>query len=569
MMESSSPAAADRNRGIAQLNSDDVLLGRGPALSNYEGNLRFHALVDRRKGRYKATPSRKKKGEIAREVLDLIHERGGRFLKQNDRFTSVVDSEWFEVETAVSEEKIKQALREPEVARTKKSKGTKRKESSTDETSSILSSLESITSDGSASVMASALEATISNAGVAMESQAPILFQETVTPPSTFQGLAASVGESSVMDTLWSTPEYPLSAGSVASNAAVVSPPFALASSLLPLHPTLQAPNAAALPPVPPITPSSFPSSIEPRLLLFQSAPLAAPPQSIMTQSVLLNQVLRSQLETSPPNNGGQEILQALLHSANAAAEASHQQFVATNAMCSLMQNFARLQSNSQQAVGLNRNVTQGQSNDEMDIDEKEDRKPAAATNKATVPEERRLSDSSIDEELSAFLLSWLAMSDRPVVTEEQEALEFKMMTDTEKATWLSDVFGKMLEEFDDGPPDRKRQRLDLDRGFVAFLVNQMRLEIENIPEIERRALMDAQASTICRRDEFSDARLEKFLRCEGMNTKVRFARGKACVSLLLVTSLLCLLYYYSWRHSALLSIGRDVGKCSERTSIY
>jgi hypothetical protein len=59
-----------------------------------------------------------------------------------------------------------------------------------------------------------------------------------------------------------------------------------------------------------------------------------------------------------------------------------------------------------------------------------------------------------------------------------------------------------------------------LDRKSIEFLVHQMRLELERIPENEMRALVEAQ--TKCGEDEFSDARLERFLRCEGMNAKVR-----------------------------------------------
>ena len=93
------------------------------------------------------------------------------------------------------------------------------------------------------------------------------------------------------------------------------------------------------------------------------------------------------------------------------------------------------------------------------------------------------------------------------------------MMSDAEKADLLSDIFGRMLEI---DPPESKRQRVDLDKGFIVFLVNQMRIEIETIPESKKRAFMEAYASEKCSADEFSDARLERFLRCEGMNVKVQ-----------------------------------------------
>jgi hypothetical protein len=66
----------------------------------------------------------------------------------------------------------------------------------------------------------------------------------------------------------------------------------------------------------------------------------------------------------------------------------------------------------------------------------------------------------------------------------------------------------------------RKRARRDFDHETVEFLINQMRLEIERIPVDKKLALLIAQGK--CHEDEFSDARLERFLRCEGMNVKVR-----------------------------------------------
>jgi hypothetical protein len=66
-----------------------------------------------------------------------------------------------------------------------------------------------------------------------------------------------------------------------------------------------------------------------------------------------------------------------------------------------------------------------------------------------------------------------------------------------------------------------KRARKDLDVDSIAFLVRQMRSEIDSIPPDQEVALMEAQAK--CSHvEEFSDKRLERYLRYEGMNTKVR-----------------------------------------------
>ena len=123
---------------------------------------------------------------------------------------------------------------------------------------------------------------------------------------------------------------------------------------------------------------------------------------------------------------------------------------------------------------------------------------------------------ASTEEDLAAFLLTSLAVADRPVMTIEQEALEREGLTDEEKAAALVDTFGKMCES---DVPKKKRARKDLDPSSVAFLVRQMKCEIERIPINKKRALVEAQ--TKCNASEFSNSRLEKFLRCEGMNAKV------------------------------------------------
>lgn len=98
---------------ITEPNSSDVLLGRGPNFSKYEGNLRFHKLVNERKHEYNTSSTRPDKKRIAKEVVARVHASGGRFLKQADP-NDPLNEAWYEVEAPVSEEKAKQALREKE-----------------------------------------------------------------------------------------------------------------------------------------------------------------------------------------------------------------------------------------------------------------------------------------------------------------------------------------------------------------------------------------------------------------------------------------------------------------------
>jgi hypothetical protein len=108
---------------------------------------------------------------------------------------------------------------------------------------------------------------------------------------------------------------------------------------------------------------------------------------------------------------------------------------------------------------------------------------------------------------------------DRNGITKDEEAREKEMLTDEEKAKLLVDAFGNMC--LDEQAPQKKRAKQDLDPSSISFLVRQMKCEIERIPAHRKNALIEAQAK--CSPDEFSDARLEKFLRCEGMNAQVGY----------------------------------------------
>jgi hypothetical protein len=122
------------------------------------------------------------------------------------------------------------------------------------------------------------------------------------------------------------------------------------------------------------------------------------------------------------------------------------------------------------------------------------------------------------EDDMSEFLLPLFEINtDAPRFTEEQEKIEQANMTDEEKAAVLCDLFGKSCSVTSH---KAKRPKLDFDNSSIEFLVQQMRLELDQIPQHGKRALVEAQLK--CRAEEFSNARLERFLRCEGMNAKVR-----------------------------------------------
>ena len=116
------------------------------------------------------------------------------------------------------------------------------------------------------------------------------------------------------------------------------------------------------------------------------------------------------------------------------------------------------------------------------------------------------------------------ALEDRPRFTKEQEVLERATLTEEEKAAALSDLFGRYCAV---STHKNKRAKLDVGRKSIETLVQQMRMELEIIPQNEKQAMVEAQ--TKCREDEFSDAHLERFLRCEGMDAKVRLEVCMVC----------------------------------------
>lgn len=488
-------ASTSAKNAIRELNVNDVLCGRGPGLAFYEGNLRFRELCDDRRLQYISTNKRRVKRKIAKEVLDIVHSKGGRFLKQDEsgHARHCQGCVWHEIDEDVALEKAKQSLREirePYSASPKKHETIVSKDSS---------------ESGNADIMENIPE-RISSAGAVEQTQIP------VAPDHETQMPVTSVSETRVIpeDTTSTNDVDPLVDPSVSN----VSAPF---------------------PPMPDESTSTGPSILDPRLLLFQNTASFAPQERLpaMTPGTLMshlfhpNQLGSSGTESavsSTAEMSQQEIIQNLVHSANVAAAASHQRYVAENTMYALVQNLALLHTaqvsstttSSQQSPAAQTQSSSGNEclagKNNMEIDEEQN--------------ERRLSELSIDEELSAFLLSSLAVSDRPVVTEEQEEAELAALTDEEKASLYADTFGKMCEVYD--APLQKRARVDLDRAFIDFLVRQVRIEIDKIPMNDKMALVEARQSATCHSEEFSDRRLEQFLRCQGMDVRLaaqRFVR--------------------------------------------
>jgi hypothetical protein len=99
----------------------DVLLGRGAASINYVGNVLFREIVKERREQYLSTARRQTKDNIAREIIDVVNSRKGRFLR---KVVSVEEKnelgipEYLNAYVVVDKqkviEKVKQSLRDKE-----------------------------------------------------------------------------------------------------------------------------------------------------------------------------------------------------------------------------------------------------------------------------------------------------------------------------------------------------------------------------------------------------------------------------------------------------------------------
>ena len=84
---------------------NDVLLGRGGATNNHEGNCRYRTIVADFQNEY-LVARKKEKVVISRKIVAAVHANGGRFLKRDS------SGVWVEVPDKRATEKTSQALRE-------------------------------------------------------------------------------------------------------------------------------------------------------------------------------------------------------------------------------------------------------------------------------------------------------------------------------------------------------------------------------------------------------------------------------------------------------------------------
>ena len=103
---------------ITTLGPNDVLMGRGALSTDFEGNTRLRLLVQQRFEEYSRVSTRKDKSQIAREIIQQVRSRGGRFLQSAETLKDIDPSKlphnkaaWYAVyDEAVLIAKIKQMM---------------------------------------------------------------------------------------------------------------------------------------------------------------------------------------------------------------------------------------------------------------------------------------------------------------------------------------------------------------------------------------------------------------------------------------------------------------------------
>jgi hypothetical protein len=115
----------ERPNYITEVKSTDILCGRGHKIIQHQGNRDFRDLVSTRKAEYVKTGRYKIKDQIARQIVDEIASRNGRFLRKDSSLDEAKKlgvpkgvEAWVIAEDSISLEKTKQALRDKEPAKT-------------------------------------------------------------------------------------------------------------------------------------------------------------------------------------------------------------------------------------------------------------------------------------------------------------------------------------------------------------------------------------------------------------------------------------------------------------------
>ena len=466
------------------------------------------------------------KQRLGQEILDEIHQRGGRFLKLVD--PSISSTTYFEVSGEVARAKIKQALREH--------RNEKWWTEYDDETETV--------ADGKKARDRStrALPAKKRHPVITNNKDWSSIVTSGGQVPQNFAGLSMDATSSPS----WSVNNVsPSLGGTEGKLAAVVTPPHAGGIRGVPTSPTaLPSALSLTLSSVPlgsdglslailsPLVPtvvsidSTNRSTVDKRLHLFRDPYLNLQGQTsfpLSSQPILAVPSFPFTASPSPWDccgTMGQGFWQNIDNARKSSIVRSHKHSDEDELIDSTLRDFSAMQTSHDGSERVN----QGRQNvvpfssapAEKAPEGYQDQETCKAIESRIMSRHSSAASLTTEEDIAAFLLSSLTLVNRPVVTEEQEAMERASLTTKEKAEVISDALGLSAVR---SSHKSKRARTTLDRKSTAFLVRIMKVEIEKIPVQERQALVQAQRK--CGIHEFSDTRLEQFLRSEGWNAKV------------------------------------------------
>eukprot|EP00522_Entomoneis_paludosa_P016546 CAMPEP_0172450000 /NCGR_PEP_ID=MMETSP1065-20121228/8540_1 /TAXON_ID=265537 /ORGANISM="Amphiprora paludosa, Strain CCMP125" /LENGTH=223 /DNA_ID=CAMNT_0013201765 /DNA_START=78 /DNA_END=749 /DNA_ORIENTATION=+ len=119
-------SSSSNNSSADNIREHDVLLGRGGQTNKHSGNKEYRTIVTQHQDEY-LQARKKDKVLIARRIVQIVQERGGRFLKQN-----ASTQQWEAVTDKRAQEKTSQALREGLDVRARLA-GTKRTDTTTEQ----------------------------------------------------------------------------------------------------------------------------------------------------------------------------------------------------------------------------------------------------------------------------------------------------------------------------------------------------------------------------------------------------------------------------------------------------
>jgi hypothetical protein len=100
----SKASAATELKKIRITSHLDILCGRGNGVNNTDGNVRYRKLIEQHRAAY-VVAARRAKAMIAKRVVSMIHDSGGRFLRRDE-----LKGCWFEIAHEKAVEKVRRTI---------------------------------------------------------------------------------------------------------------------------------------------------------------------------------------------------------------------------------------------------------------------------------------------------------------------------------------------------------------------------------------------------------------------------------------------------------------------------